>query len=131
MVFKTLNHYIELSFRIRPYTGWKLLGVKSTLNSETREEEKRRFSKSGRRRESQQRFGSKPLHTLFFLNCYLFIFLRVKVQHAEVPRLGVELELQLLADTTARATRDPSCICNIHHSSWQCQIFNPLNEARG
>ena len=29
-------------------------------------------------------------------------------QHMEVPRLGVELELQLLAYTTATATWDPS-----------------------
>ena len=24
----------------------------------------------------------------------------------------------------------PSCICDLHHSSWQCQIPNPLSEAR-
>jgi len=34
----------------------------------------------------------------------------------EVPRLGVELELQLLGYTTARAMRNPSCICDLHHS---------------
>ena len=28
------------------------------------------------------------------------------------------------------ATRDPSHICKLYHSSWQCQIFNPLSEAR-
>ena len=28
----------------------------------------------------------------------------------EVPRLGVELELQLLAYATATAARDPSCL---------------------
>ena len=48
----------------------------------------------------------------------------------EVPRLGVESELQSLAYTTATATQDPSCICNLHHSSWQRQILNPLSEAR-
>ena len=35
----------------------------------------------------------------------------------EVPRLGVESELQLLAYTTA--TQDPSCVGNLHHGSWQ------------
>ena len=25
---------------------------------------------------------------------------------------------------------DPSCICDLHHSSRQCQIFNPLGKAR-
>ena len=48
----------------------------------------------------------------------------------EVPRLGVELELQLLAYTTATATRDPSHICALHHSSQQHQILNPLSGAR-
>ena len=48
----------------------------------------------------------------------------------EVPRLGVRSELQLLAYTTATATPDPSFVCNLHHSSWQHQILNPLSEAR-
>ena len=30
----------------------------------------------------------------------------------------------------ASATRDPSCIFNLHHSSWQGQILNSLNKAR-
>ena len=47
----------------------------------------------------------------------------------EVPRLGAELELQPLAYITATATRYPSRICNLHHSS-QHQILNPLSEAR-
>ena len=48
----------------------------------------------------------------------------------EVPRLGVELELQLLAYATAMATQDLSYVCYLHHSSQQCQIINPLSEAR-
>ena len=48
----------------------------------------------------------------------------------EVPRLGVELKLQLPAYTTATTTRDPSFVCDLHHSSWQRQILNPLSEAR-
>ena len=48
----------------------------------------------------------------------------------EVPRLAVELELQLLAYTTAAATPGPSCICDLHHSSGQCRILNTLSEAR-
>ena len=46
------------------------------------------------------------------------------------PGLGVELELQLPACTTATATPDLSGVCNLHHSSWQCWIPDPLNEAR-
>ena len=48
----------------------------------------------------------------------------------EVPRLGAESELLLLAYTTAIAMPDPSRICNLHHSPWQHQILNPLSEAR-
>ena len=48
----------------------------------------------------------------------------------EIPRLGVELELQLPAYTTATVTPDLSHICNLHHSLWQCWILNPLMEAR-
>ena len=48
----------------------------------------------------------------------------------EVPSLGVESELQLLAYTTATATQNPSCFCDLHHSSRQCWIPNPLSKAR-
>ena len=34
------------------------------------------------------------------------------------------------AVATATATPDLSCICNLHHGSWQRQILNPLSEAR-
>ena len=43
----------------------------------------------------------------------------------EVTRLGVQLELQLPAYTTATARQDPSCVCDLHHSSRQ-----QLSEAR-
>ena len=46
-----------------------------------------------------------------------------------VPRLGVELELQLPAYTTTTATWDLNCICDLHHSSQQHWILNPLTEA--
>ena len=52
------------------------------------------------------------------------------MQQMEIPRLGVKLELQLPAYTTATETRYLSIVCNLHHSSWQCQILNPLGEAR-
>ena len=48
----------------------------------------------------------------------------------EVPRLGVELQQQLLAYATAVATQDLSHVCNLHHSSQQYQIFNQLRETR-
>ena len=50
----------------------------------------------------------------------------------EILRLGVESRLQLPAYTTATAiaTQDPSYVYNLHYSLWQCQILNPLSEAR-
>ena len=48
----------------------------------------------------------------------------------EVSRLEVESELQLLAYTTATATPDPSHVCDVHHSSRQHWILNPLSKAR-
>ena len=38
---------------------------------------------------------------------FFFFFLGPLLQHIEVPRLGVELELQLPAYTIATATQDP------------------------
>ena len=42
----------------------------------------------------------------------------------------VESELQLPAYTTATATQDPSHVFDLHHSSWQHWILNPLSKAR-
>ena len=39
----------------------------------------------------------------------LFFFLRSHLRHMEVPRLGVESELQLPAYTIATATQNLSC----------------------
>ena len=51
----------------------------------------------------------------------------------EIPGLGVNqirATAASLAYTTATATWDPSHICNLHHSSQQQWILNPLCEAR-
>ena len=42
----------------------------------------------------------------------------------------VELELQLLTNVTATATQDLSRVCDLHQSSQQRWILNPLSEAR-
>ena len=60
----------------------------------------------------------------------LLSFLGLHPRHMEVPRLGVQLELQLPAYTTATTPPDPSCIFDLHHSSQQRRILNPLSEAR-
>ena len=64
-----------------------------------------------------------------FLSFFLFFSLRPHSQHMEVHRLWVQSELQLLVYTTAPATWDPSHVCNPHHTSQPCPIFNPLSEA--
>ena len=46
----------------------------------------------------------------------------------EVSKLGVKSELQLLA--TATVMPDLSYVCDLHNSSQQHQILNPLSEAR-
>ena len=60
----------------------------------------------------------------------IYGFLGPHPWHMEVPWLGVELELQLLAYTTATAMWNPSYICDLYHSSQQSQIPDPLHEAR-
>ena len=61
---------------------------------------------------------------------FLLLFLGLHLWPMELPRLGVKSELQLPIYTTATATRDPSRVSNLHHSSWQHQILNPLSEDR-
>ena len=58
------------------------------------------------------------------------VCLGANLWHMEVPRLGVESELQLLAYATATVTLDPSHVCYLHHSSRPCWIPNQLSEAR-
>ena len=52
------------------------------------------------------------------------------MHHVEVPKLGVRSELQLLAYTTATATRDPTPVFDLYCRSQQRQVLNPLSKAR-
>lgn len=65
-----------------------------------------------------------------FISCPFFFFLLPHLRYMEIPRLRVKLELQLPASATATATPDPSHVCDLYCSSWQCRILNPLNEVR-
>ena len=69
------------------------------------------------------------LLVVFFFS---FFFLGLHLQNMDVPRLGIRLELQLPAYTTAIVIPGPRCICdlNLHCSSWQCQILKLLSKAR-
>ena len=48
----------------------------------------------------------------------------------EVPKLGVASELQPPAYTAAAAAWELSLLFNLHHSSQQRWIFNPLSKTR-
>ena len=60
---------------------------------------------------------------IFFL---LFCFLGPLPQNMEVPR-WIGAAAASLHTTTMQ---DPSCTCDLYHSSRQCQILNLLNKAR-
>ena len=66
----------------------------------------------------------------FFVCLFFASFWGLHLWHMEVRRLGVKVELQLPAYTTDTAMWDPSRVCDLHHCSGQCQILNPLSEAR-
>ena len=61
---------------------------------------------------------------------FFFGFLGLHLWHREVPRLGGKSKLQLPAWAAATATQELSCVCDLHDSSWQHRIPNPLSEAR-
>ena len=75
--------------------------------------------------------GNSKLLFLFFI---IFLFLGPHAWHMEVPKLGVQSELELPATATATATRvrASSVTYTIVHSNSprQHQILNPLSEAR-
>ena len=97
------------------------------------------FTDSGKKRDrvcGLVRDGAKVecrllLSTLEFNHLFkfsFFFFLEPHLWHLEVPRLGIYSELQLPACATD--TWDLNRICDLHHSSQQCQILNRLNKAR-
>ena len=74
-----------------------------------------------------EEFGvSVLLFSFFFFLSFVFLGLHLRLM--EVLRLGVKSELQLPAYATAAETQDPSHVCNLQHSSQQCQILNPLRK---
>ena len=82
-------------------------------------------------------FGLQPLAlrqeipTFVFVSVFCFVFLGPHPWHMDIPRLGVESELQLLAYATARAMADLSHICNPHHCLQPCWIFLSTEQGQG
>ena len=64
---------------------------------------------------------------LFFWGGGAFVFLGPPAAYGG-SQARVQLELQ--PPDTATATQDLSHVCDLFHSSWQCQILKPLIEAR-
>ena len=59
---------------------------------------------------------AEKLRSCLFGFCFVFL-LGPHQWHMEVPRLGFESELQVPAYATATGTQDPSCVCDLPHSS--------------
>ena len=74
--------------------------------------------------------AGRQVFLVFVLVWFGFVLLGPHTWHMEVPRLGVESELQLPDYTTATATPDRSLIFDLHNRSPQHRIVNPLSEAR-
>ena len=67
---------------------------------------------------------------LLLLLLFVCLFLGLHPPHMAHGGSQAELELQLLAYVTATAMGDLSHVCDLHPSSQQCRILNPLSEAR-
>ena len=79
----------------------------------------------------EKKINNNQNQNQFFLFVFFcFCILGPHLKYMEVPRLGGKLELQLPAYDTALATQDLSHICDLCHSSCQCQILNLLSGAR-
>ena len=63
-----------------------------------------------------------------FLN--FFFFLWPHQWHKEVPRLEVKIRAAAASLHHSYSHTDPSHVCDLHHSSQQHWVFNPLSEAR-
>ena len=94
--------------------------ITTTTTNKKKKKKKRQKTKKKKKKKT------KALSFFFFF----WPFLGPLPRHMEAPRLEVESELKPLAYTTATATWDPSHVCDLHHSSRQRRIPNPLSEAR-
>ena len=85
---------------------------------------------SPRRQTTPHRTKQQLRKDVLFLRNFSFYSHSCGIWQFPVPGLEVQRELQLPAYSTATATQEPSRICDLHHSLWQCQILKPLSEAR-
>ena len=67
-----------------------------------------------------------PMPSPLNLFNFSFCFLGPRLWHMDIPRLGVQSELQLLVYTTATAVQDPNGLCDLPRSSQKHQILKQL-----
>ena len=60
--------------------------------------------------------GTPVKSGFFFFFFFFFVFLGLQLRHMEIPRLGVEFDMPLLAYPTATATPNPSRVYDVHNS---------------
>ena len=83
------------------------------------------------RSQKQQKKLLKGLLLFYYFHFFcLFAFSRATPEAYRDSQAGVQSELQLQAYSRAAATRDPSCVCDLHHSSRQCRVLNPLSKGK-
>ena len=74
---------------------------------------------------SVSKFHKSSIQAFFF---FFFWFLELHLQHMEASRLGQGANQSCSSQPTP--TRDLNRICDLYHSSWQCQILNLLSKTR-
>ena len=70
------------------------------------------------------------VNSMGFCLCFCFVFLGLHLRHMEFPRLRDLIRAVAAGQRHTTATWDLSCVCDLHRSSWQCWILNPLREAK-
>ena len=79
---------------------------------------------------TQHYYGILGFYTLFRCPCFVcFVLIAALVAYGNSWARGL-IGAAAEGYTTATAMPELSHICDLHHSSWQCQILNPLSEAR-
>ena len=67
---------------------------------------------------------------LFFFFFFLLFRAVLMAYRSSQARGRIKVTAVSPATATATATQDSSHVCDLYHSSWQCQIPDPLSEAR-
>ena len=70
-----------------------------------------------------------PIHSHLLRFFLFFLFRAVLMANGGSQARGL-IGATAAGYATVTATPDPSHVCDLHSSSWQCQILNPLNKAR-